>query len=59
MYFSTCGISVVVSRKKNFVEGCAWPVGNITSILTTNRRTAQKRKFVSEMESECGVATKK
>ena len=47
------------SEKRTLLEGCDWPVGNITSKLTTNRRTSQKRKFVSEMESECGVATKK
>ena len=50
---------LLLSGSKTLSEGCDWPVGNTTSKLTTNRRTAKKRKFISKVESECGVATKK
>ena len=54
------GSKMAFRDEKTLSEGCDWPVGNLPSILTTNRRTERnKRKCDGEIESERVFSTKK
>ena len=51
---------LLLEESRILLEGCDWPVGNLPSELTTNRRTVRtKRKCDGKIESERGVLTKK